>query len=99
MSLGVAYDPVRSYAPPSQFDAWGAELGFAGLLFGRLGQSGSGDAAHRSWGLGAALPLGRFGGASYDYARTSLSNGLIDHVTRNSFSVWLDPLAILRARR
>lgn len=99
VSLGVAYDPVRSYAPPSQFDAWGAELGFAGLLFGRLGQSGSGDAAHRSWGLGAALPLGRFGGASYDYARTSLSNGLIDHVTRNSFSVWLDPLAILRARR
>jgi hypothetical protein len=97
VSIGVAYDPVRASAPSNRFDIWGAELGLAGLLFGRLGQRGSGDEAQRSWGLGVALPLGRLGGASYDYARTT--NGLIDHVTRNSFSVWLDPLAIWRARR
>ena len=99
VSFGVAYDPVRTSAPSSRVDAWGAELGLAGLLFGRLGPRGSGDAAQRSWGLGAALPLGRFGGASYDYALTKPANGLIDHITRNSFGVWLDPLAIWRARR
>jgi hypothetical protein len=100
VSLGVAYDPVRSSAPSSRVEQWGAELGLAGVLFGRLGHSGSGDAAQRSWGLGIALPLGRFGGASYDYARTNLTNdALIDHVTRNSFGVWLDPLAIWRAWR
>jgi len=49
-------------------------------------------------GLGVALPLGRFGGDSYDYARTKQTNGFIDHITRNSFAVWLDPLAIRRAR-
>ena len=60
----------------------------------------SGDAAQRSWGLGVALPLGRFGGASYDYARSNFTDDtLIDHVTRSSFGVWLDPLAIWRARR
>jgi hypothetical protein len=98
LSLGVAYDPVRESAPASRFEQWGAELGLAGVVFGRLGQRGSGDAAQRSWGLGVVLPLGTFGGASYDNARTNLtSDALIDHVTRNSFGVWFDPLAIWRA--
>ena len=100
VSLGAAYDRVRRSAPSYRFEQWGAELGLAGVLFGRLGHSGSGDAAQRSWGLGVALPLGRFGGASYDYARSNFTDDtLIDHVTRSSFGVWLDPLAIWRARR
>lgn len=94
VSLGFAYDPVHNTS--NRIDDWGAELGLGGVLFARLGQTGS---AQRSWGLGVALPIGRFGGASYDYARTKQTNGLIDHVTHNSFGVWVDPLAIWRVGR
>ena len=49
-----------------------------------------------SYGLGVALPLTEYAGARYDYAKYPQASGL-EKLTRQSFSIWLNPIALRRA--
>lgn len=101
-SVALAYDATRVSAGGSprgrsNVNAWGVELGLGGLLFGRLGGShnsiGSGS-TNNTWGLGAALPLGRLAAVHYDYARVDRPFG--GHMAPQSWAVVVDPVAIAK---
>lgn len=105
ISLGVAYDAERvTVASAPVFDYsrnhYGAELGITRAL---TFQAGLVNNPHHSWegtwGLAAALPLGRFGGVRYGYARVQAANVFLDDIPHRSWSVWLDPVAIAHRER
>jgi hypothetical protein len=106
LSLGLAYDFERltyGYAGThhSNLHHYGAELGITDVLAVQLGTTGfAGGYSETSWGWSAALPVGRFGGARYAYARVPKSPGFDPSYTpHRSWSVWLDPLALAHAGR
>ena len=74
--------------------AWGGEVAFANILFLRTGKT-VGGVTTRGWGL--ALPIGTWGGFRYD--RASIDVDLLRDTRDRSWSAWIDPLAIARARR
>lgn len=100
VALGLAYDPVWNefgVATPTQTaNEWGAELAVMNVAFARVGLATSEGTSQTTWGLGAALPLGRYGRAGYEHAR---STGDLPDQTRDRWSVWVDPVAIWQAWR
>lgn len=100
VSVAGAFDAhhTSSFGPRDQ-NHWGAELGLANAVFGRFGESAvEGDATQNTWGFGLGLPLGGYGGFRYDHANVARADGL-DDLTRDSWTVWMDPIAVARLRR
>jgi hypothetical protein len=102
MKPGVYWDPVyEDYVYGIDGDeshwekGWGWELGFANLFYFRQGyvEAPWGDIDDATEGMGLNLQLGRMGGYRYDWAKTPQAQGL-PKVTRESWSVWVDPFAI-----
>ena len=72
--------------------AWGGELTLMNVVSLRMGR----DRSHQtSTGWGLSLPIGRF--ASFRYDRSRLDNDFAPVL--RSWSVWVDPVAMIRARR
>lgn len=94
VSAGWAMDFVRDNSPGDGFNGWGAELGLANVLFGRIGRE---EEVH-TWGLGAGVPIGRFAGVRWDHSYTTRFGGVPDE-RRDAWTVWLDPLALAGAAR
>lgn len=93
VSAGWAMDFVHTTQLDDSFNGWGAELGLANVLFGRIGRE---EQAH-SWGIGAAVPLGPFAAVRWDHSyRMRLE---VPDERRDAWTVWLDPLAIYGAAR
>ena len=81
-------------------DGWGVELALANLVMVRRGhyQDLEGQIDDATWGFGVGLPLGSLGGASYDEAWVpQAKDSGLRHVHRRQFSVWMDPVTIVRA--
>ena len=97
VAAGWSMDFVHTtYLEPHDLDdSWGAELSLANVVFGRIGRSG----LRHPWGLGVGLPLGRFGGARWDHSNLKLQVDGVPDEKRDSWTVWLDPLAIYDALR
>ena len=100
VSVGFAYDAnhVKAGSSPRRgynLNASGIELAVAGILFGRVGRTnnslGTGT-TNRTWGIGAALPIGRWGALHYDYANVDREFG--GRLTPESWSVEVNPIAI-----
>jgi hypothetical protein len=103
LSAGWAMDFVHTtrgvYSQPHDIDSWGAELGLANLIFGRIGRSGASntDFVAHSWGIGVHVALGRYGGARWD--RATVTREVLDDLTRDGWTVWVDPVRIYGAMR
>jgi len=100
IAAGWAMDFVHTTAffPHDLDDRWGVELSLANVVFGRIGRAGD----EHPWGIGAGLPLGRFGGARWDHSdrkRGDFGFGPLPDERRDSWTVWIDPLAIFGALR
>lgn len=103
-TLGYAYDKtnVSAGGNPPEYDIkqWGIEATFVNVFTLRVGHVTDilGDIDDTTYGLGVALPITEYAGARYDYASYPESAGL-SNVSRNSFSVWFNPVALHRALR
>jgi hypothetical protein len=101
-TVGFGYDRTHISAggsPPSyQLTQWGAEATFVNVLTLRFGHVRDvlGDIDGDSYGLGVAVPVTEYAGARYDYAKYPRATGT-EKVTRQSISVWLNPIALHRA--
>lgn len=94
VSAGGSMDFVDHRNGDSSLHEWGAELGLANILFGRIGRSGQSNA----WGLGAGIPLGRFAAVRWDHVYRERLDGVPDERS-DAWTVWMDPLAIVGAVR
>ena len=103
VSLGGAFDadhltPARASGHGRDTDHWGAELGLANVVFGRVGDVHGEQSSNGTWGYGLALPVGRFGGFRFDHAVLRGAEGFGD-TRRNGWTLWLDPVGIWRKAR
>ena len=103
LSLGGAWDrefiTMGSGSAVGDVSRTGAEFGLANVAFLRFGERrGTVVLRWRTSGYGLALPIGRFAGFRYDHARIAWSDGLPE-TTINGWSVWMEPVAIVRTLR
>ena len=104
VELGFAYDRSVSSAPgggeESAAEGVGFEAALMRVLFVRLGhvEDRAGGVDGFSFGLGAHVPVGRWGQVGYDWAREPMAAGS-DPRQRHGVSVWLHPLAVLESVR
>lgn len=94
VSASWAMDFVHTTLLDETSRGWGAEVGLANVLFGRIGHIGSSEA----WGLGVGVPLGRFAAVRWDHVYRERIDGIPDERS-NAWTVWMDPLAIYAAAR
>lgn len=101
ISLGAAFDAHHSTDYGTHdVDHLGAELGLANIVFARLGRSRSERSSEvtDTWGIGLGLPLGEFGGFRYEHAHLTPRPGF-GVLKPNSWTVWMDPVAVARLRK
>jgi hypothetical protein len=99
ISLGGAFDGDRLEGPFGYYShLWGGELALANVLFLRLGRNAAYVSDHDDFrGFGLALPLGTSAGVRYDNAREE--GEFSSDIKYRAWSAWVDPLALMRARR
>ncbi len=100
VSLGGALDAVRFGQGTDSYHYWGAELGIANVAFARIGwnRPALSDYMQRTWGFGLGLPIGVYGGFRFDHAVLSRPD-FLGPFHRDSWSVWMDPVATYRTLR
>ncbi|HLQ66516.1 MAG TPA: hypothetical protein VK123_04695 [Candidatus Limnocylindrales bacterium] len=103
ISLGAAWDQARYYEADGRLahetiNRTGQEVTLLGVVSLRHGyiDDKSGTIRDDTWGAGAALQYRGMFGARYDWARVPQSIYL-KNVTRNGFSVFVDPYRIWHA--
>ncbi|MCC6652788.1 MAG: hypothetical protein IT348_16670 [Candidatus Eisenbacteria bacterium] len=84
-----------------EMDQWGAEFSFLGVVDLRYGHVDDplGEIVDDTRGIGLCIPLGKVARVRWDYAEVpqARDSGLPD-VKRRSWSMWVDPAAIVRGR-
>lgn len=110
VELSMAFDdervgqavPIGARSPWPSFTVHrrGFELGVANMAFVRFGhvEDRVGDIVGDTFGWGLQLPLADVAGVRFDHATMPQSPGL-EEVKRNGWSMWLDPLALVRRLR
>jgi len=102
VGLTAAWDIFRraGFILPYTVHRRGFELGVANMAFVRFGhvEDRMGDIVDDTFGWGVQLPFADVGGVRYDHASVPQASGLQD-VKRDGWSMWLDPLALVRRLR
>jgi hypothetical protein len=103
IGLGAAWDQARYYdgnvrVGGATINRTGQEITILGLFSLRHGfvDDESGDVQDDTWGVGAALQYRGMFGARYDWAQVPQAS-FLDDVTRNGFSVFIDPYRMWHA--
>jgi hypothetical protein len=85
-------------SPPGyDVDRFGVEGTVLGVLTGRIGHVTDRleDIVGDTWGFGARIPIGPWASVAYDRASVPQARGSgLPNVTRQGWSLWLDPLRI-----
>lgn len=106
LSFGLAADWVHASAGgrDAGFDTWGVgiEASFLEMLSLRGGyyDDEKGNIKDPTFGFALALPVGKVAGARYEHSMfPQARNSGIDDLQRDSFTIWLHPLALWSASR
>jgi len=104
VSLGFTMDQEHitagSFEGGYDVDRWGVEAMMFNALAIRVGHVTDrlGDIDGTTFGLGAGVPFGEFGGVRYDFASIPQADGL-ESVKRHAITAWVDPFRMAAAAR